>query len=615
MPLDVSGYIVPQQQYGGLYTAAQTLEQRRQREIQLGLQQQRLKETDLARKQAAASFLNNYVDKEHQLTGTVGDTYINPMLDHVMNQATALAAKGVDTPTIMQTINPLIQRISLYSARAKAVDKQTDQAIQLHRDNKDDSYDYAKLKEVAMQKAFHDIDQNGNMVLNPDKADPNINWVEKTIQEDPEKVTTSAGFDQYAKEQPRFKTGDNQAYYSPSGELNSQKVHLIAPTYLVPERQSVTDKMGHTMNKITGFVPKYDTATDENEPLLHEFEDKQGQKTTAPIRLLDEGIFDSLKPGLHNYLIGQLKPILQAHEQQTGEHIPIDSPKAKMISRALAYDELKIDTRSKNADIEYAGIEGKPSQAQVNLNIRSTDAYNEAIKKNAEARAEGTAEGKKAASGNLNTIDALLESWNGNPDYNSGPTKVIGGRKLIDITSKLPKAKLQFAPGVKGAYEAVYKDPMTNEMLLKKKGSDEMETVTPDQAKMFAGKIATANGVALSYVTPSFNKAGFSNSQFTRSKMGDMAAQLDAENRARSAKIEPSLKDFEKNGGVDKLKDFEGKEITLEGKPYTISSLNSHAFYRTNNYYATLKDANGKTIDHDFKTRQELTNWIRNNLQ
>jgi hypothetical protein len=196
--------------------------------------------------------------------------------------------------------------------------------------------------------------------------------------------------------------------------MTKNKVHLVGQDFLVPD----VDAKGVT----TGLVPKYETAHDGGKPLMHTFTDAKGVKTEAPVRVLDEGTFDNMlqrDPSIADHIKGVVKAHIGEYKDENGQPLDIGSPKAKLVARAIAYDELN---RRKKASIEQAQIDNKPSAAQVHVNLYG-DKENEyrdrergmrlgtqdvlgTEQQRAEARAAGSAAGRQSVLGSDSTQSA-----------------------------------------------------------------------------------------------------------------------------------------------------------------------------------------------------------------
>lgn len=354
MPIDVSGFVSGEQKFEGLNLAAATAERQSERAKQLALQQE-------AKKNASATFLTNVLDKKDYLSGTALDPTINEGLATVMQQGMQLAAKGVDNASLYQALAPAINKISTYSTNAKLVNQNIKD--QLGKLKAYPGYNQEALEEEAKNAAFFDTDPaTGKRTLkDPSKIDPNGNWIGQAIEVNPDKVTTSAGLDAFADKSPLNKTLSDVTQYTSTGGMTRNKVHLVGQDFLMPD----VDAKGVT----TGLVPKYETAHDGGKPLMHTFTDAKGNKTEAPVRVLDEGTFDNMlqrDPSIADHIKGLVKAHIGEYKDENGQPLDMGSPKVKLIARALAYDELN---RRKKASIEQAQIDNRPSAAQVHVNL------------------------------------------------------------------------------------------------------------------------------------------------------------------------------------------------------------------------------------------------------
>jgi hypothetical protein len=352
--LDLHGFVTPPGDYSGFDKIADTLERRRYRNEQMTSQRE-------GKRAGALSHLGSLLDQKDYLTGTNYDPEIVRQLGEAMNEGAALAQKGADTPTIMMAIGPKVNRINEYSQKAKLINQQKKQTLELLKNNP--GIDVKKFNDEFDNTAFYDTDANGQKKLKDiTEIDPNVSYGDKILKDSPELVTTSGGFDEFFKQQAKNPVVRNEDIYryTSTGGLSRDKVKLKYENYLTPD----IDKKG----AVTGFVPKYEIATDQNNPIMGTFKGKDGKQVDAPVRLLDRGVFTSLPEEALNYIKGQTKLFIQEHEKQTGEKIPLNSLQAENVARMLAYDELNKETR-KSGTIESLDINNKPSPQQIRINL------------------------------------------------------------------------------------------------------------------------------------------------------------------------------------------------------------------------------------------------------
>lgn len=504
-------------EWGGLYKMTDSMERRNLRQDQLAAQQ-------AGKKGAAGTFLANYLDPKDYLSGTAYDPMIIQGLQEAMQSGAKLAAAGADTPTLMMALGPAVNRITKYSTSAKTINKQVDDFINNMKADKQEGYNWAALKEEALRNAFYKTDESGKLVLDPDKADPSVNWVMKAIQDNPDKVTTPEAFDLYAKNAQMTKSLQDVTDTDKFGNPTRSKLNLTAQNYLKP----VIEK-----GRVKEFVPYYDEATEAGEKLMHTFTDEKGQKVKAPVRLLDEQLFESLRPGQLDYIRGQVKSKLKEYEDMTGEQININSPKAKLVARALAYDELNKPTR-KATNVEYVQSE-KLSPQQVTLNVHGTQQYLDAEKAVATARAIGRQVGKPAKA---NAIEAIGKIFNGDPEFTQGNIIDKEGRKVIDVTSVFPGGGLKSGRGSNLEYKGIYFDPKNKALIVDEEEegpfnlkTNKTEIIKQEDIGKFMYRIATANGLQYSEVRKILDDMGYKGGAFK--KAADVSPRVDFEERQK----------------------------------------------------------------------------------
>jgi len=487
MPLDLSGFRSEPNQWAGLYHTADMLEKRKLRQEQLAYMGQ-------SRRAAAGTFLQNYLDPKDYLSGTTYDPMLLQGLQTAMQKGSQLAAAGADAPTLMMALGPMVNKITQYSTNAKNINKQVDDQIKLMRESGLTGYDYSKLKDEAMRQAFFKEGPNGQTMADPGEIDPSVNYIQKALEANPEKLTTAAGLDLFAKNSPMTKTLYDRQTYTGFGEQDRSKVHLIGQNWLVPER----DRSG----KIVDLVPEHDIATEAGQPLFHNFIDDKGQQQRSPVRLLSESRFDDMmqrRPDIADYLKGVVKQHLKEYTDQGGKPISMQDPRAKLVARAIAYDELKA---RKAATIERADIVDKPSPQQISLKIGGTDQYINNIKKQTEARTQTRLNVTNQLKSNPGKVfDEILS---GNPEYLQGNHVPINGKDVIEITPAMPGGGLKAGRGQNFKYGKLYYDPSDQSFIVEKNSKDkygiaktELETIKHEDLDKFKFQIGEANGIKL----------------------------------------------------------------------------------------------------------------------
>lgn len=531
MPLDLSGFNTGQQQWAGLYHAADNLEKRKLRNDQLAAQQQ-------GKRAAAGTFLQNYLDPKDLLSGTALDPMILDGLQVAMQQGAQLAASGADAPTLMMALGPMVNKLTKYATNAKNINKQVDDQIGKMKESGHIGYDYGKIKEEALRSAFYKQGADGKMQLDPEQADPAVDWVTKAIQTSPEKVTTSVGWDTFAdkakmKEETMSITG-----YDPLGKMNKREANVKFQEYMVPELE--IGKHGKPTGKIAGFVPKYETAVDDGKPIMHKFTGPDGKPTKAAVRVVDKSLFDGLPQGLQDNIKGQVKLRLGEYETATGEKIPMGSPRAELVARALAYDELNRPQRNygnKGTKV----INDKPSPQQISLNIGGTDQYLDNLEKQAEARTRGrlTAKGEfRSEAGNT-----FMKITSGDPQYLQGDTVNKGGKNVIDVTGTFPGGGLKAGTGANFQYGGIYFDPTDKSFVVEKElpadrfGNKKVttETIPEKDFGKFLYKIAKSNGMDYPEVEQMLKDMGYKDGSF-KSTPSDPAKDFDTRAKKKSWK-------------------------------------------------------------------------------
>lgn len=517
MAIDVRGLTNEYPEWGGLYKMADSLERRQLRKDQLAT-------TQATKRNSTANFLAGYLDPKDYLSGTAHDPMILQGIEEAMQHGSRLAASGADNSTLLMALGPMVNKLSTYSANAKNINKQVDDAIAGMRADKQEGYDWAKLKQEALNRAFYKPNAEGAVELDPTQADPSVDWIGKVIEESPEKVTTAEGFDVFAKNAGMKTTLQDEFDVDKFGNSTRRKVNLTAQNYLQP----VVDK-----GKVRDFVPMYTEASDDGEPLMHLFTDKQGNQTKAPVRLLDKKIYEGLPKGMKDYIRGQVKTKIKEYQGATGEEIPLNSAKAELVGLALAYDEFNRPTR-KTPKIEYVNKDNLSPQ-QISLNVGMTP---EALQ-NVEDKAAAGKRGRLGVTGgDLNVLQTVGQVFKGDADLSQIATVDKNGRKVYDVTQLMPGGGLKAGRGADYDFKGIYFDPRARELVVDKETTDRFnmksiktESIPEKDIGKFLYQIAESNGVNYTQVRQMLDEMGYKNGKFQGAK--DAAAQMEFEERAK----------------------------------------------------------------------------------
>jgi len=569
------------------------------------MQNERLRLAKEGKRQQAGKFLEDYLSAKDYLTGTAYDPIINSGLQAALQQGAALAEQGADIPQLLTQLGPMMGQITEYSTKAKAINSQIDNQIKEMRAMGYAGHDYMKVADMARKMAFHQFDPTSGQDLGLNeisKVDPSVNWVQRAIQEHPEEVTTAEGIDQYVKNYPDVKNSTDATTYTPEGSFTRNKVNLIGKGFLVPE---VSEIKGRKV--VTGMVPAYEHATDQGQPILHDFVNEEGKRVTAPVRLLDEKLFDDITQhkGVGDWLRGQVKQHLKEYQTRTGQPINMNSVQAHQVARAILYDELK---QRAPGSIQYQDVIGKPSAAQIQLNTfgdKRQQEYDKTVGK-MEAYKElglpypGSAKSDKP----LNAVETIHQLFNNNDNYLTGDIVNKNGHDVIDVMGNFKGGLFKFGHGQSGTYAGVYFDPQRRKLLLEDVNG-EIKEQGEQGLREFLKKLAPANGVNADVVDPGFKNAGydFKNQKYSKPNAGEGISQryTDLANE-REAKVNKSIDDFVTNKNWDALKGIK----TPQGKITDAGS----AWYG-GKYKIEYKDKDGKTQVKRFKDKAELEQFIK----
>lgn len=574
--------------------------------------QQRLALQQEAKRQQSGQFLERFLDPKQYLSGTAYDPMIVSSINEALQKGAQMAEQGADIPTMLMGLGQYTSRINDYSNKAKLINKQVDDAIAKIRETSPKGFDFAAVKDLALKKAFHKIDpktgQDTGLQEDISKVDPNQNYALQTIADHPDLVTNDDAIDDFAKQSERVKTLVDKQRYTGTGTLNREKLVMSGQNWLEPDYDEKT-------GKIKELVPRYEHATDGGAPILHTFTDAKGNETEAPVRLLDQQVFDDFanRKGIGDRLRGEVMKHLKEYHSPDGQELTLDSPQAHLVARAIAYDMLK---NRRGGGVEDTGIQNKPSAQEIGIRLfgdREQRAYDTRYGRG-EAEYDLDQAGmlpKKNKKGNPkeNTVDAINEIATHNPEYLQGEPEEYDGKAVIDVLNQLPKAQLRYGPTKVQSYKHAYYDPEAGTFtLIKNDKKAAPEVIQRKDMPRFLHSIATANGVENRYVDKSLGNYGFNKGDYSnRAEAPDLGAAL-SEHRATlvdnalSAPTETQRSAALKDAG---LKIPEGTVIGLSEKG------GFKQLFGVAPYYIKYQKPNGETDEKHFNSKSEMEQYLK----
>jgi len=354
MAVDVSRFVTPEQDFAGIYKVADTLDTQKQR--QLAQAEQERKDDEVKRGKTAASmrFFTNYLDPKDRYTGTYYDPKMNEYLGEALSQAYELAGKGAGEAEILTAISPLVNKANDYQQKAKVYSENKKQLLTSLKGQK--GYNTEALSNLLDKELFEGADI--------DKVDPFdlVNPLNRIFEKYGDQITNDEAIDDLVKGLPKSKITTDVVTYNSLGGRQRSKAMVDMPNLFIQEEEDGVSK----------FVPKYDKATDAGEDIVADFVNEKGQTVKAPVRLLEEGVFNDIinsNPAVKHRVEALVNRAIQSgkYTDEAGKPITLDSPQARNLGRALMYDMLKQKARVESNVLQ----ETKPAQIRniTNVNV------------------------------------------------------------------------------------------------------------------------------------------------------------------------------------------------------------------------------------------------------
>jgi hypothetical protein len=317
MPLDISGFVTPEQKFEGLYKIGESL-------VKEKADAQKLAS---ANRKALQSSLKYMANPKDYYTGTLADPQINQKFfeiaqagyDYIDENPTATDAQ------LKAYMNPLIQEVSDWSWKAKTARK----AIEDAKKTLDPRYyDINKFSDIATKNAF--VNEDGTP---KDAASIQIGNPYDILGTNPE-ITTSAALDEWRKKQPVNTFETEKEFGARPGTVTKEQLKISAPSWGIVEvddkNQPIVDDMGRGR-----IIPRYEIAKDGYEPITHNGED---------VKLLTDEDYNSIMsshPSMQHFVNAQLRQHLPEYKDEQGNPIQLGDPKADLVAKNILWEYLK----------------------------------------------------------------------------------------------------------------------------------------------------------------------------------------------------------------------------------------------------------------------------------
>ncbi len=349
MPLDLSGFVSPEQNFGGLYKVSQNL---RQETAQNEAEQRRLQ----AGKAASSKFLVDYLDQEQFLTGTPQDPYTVKKVSDLLKEGAALIEQGVDNNQLLMALSPKVGRLSQETQTLKQINEQKKQAIEALKSNP--AVDIGKFSNAFDEIYFEPDEMGGTKLKDISKLDPSKKYADEILNT--KSVYNPTGFDEFVKGAGKVSDRKSLTVKDSKGALSKKDMKLVSPPFMEPEYENVNGNQVFTRE----FVPKHELAIDEEKPIIGKFMNKEGRQVDAQIRLLDRGVFNNLPKNALAYVMQEAK------QYANEEGIPVTDKKVELFARALAYDALKNSGKQKT-EAEEIVVQNEAPAAKISLTVNN----------------------------------------------------------------------------------------------------------------------------------------------------------------------------------------------------------------------------------------------------
>jgi hypothetical protein len=285
MALDISGFLVPEQKYEGLYKIGDALAAKEAAKVKA--------------KAAAASKVFKPYEFADIETKTIEDANLNMGLAEINDLGMKVIASGGSDADAMQQTAPLWNKLKTSSLNIKERGRQIDNIL---LNNKTiPGIDADKLTKATQMAAWYD--ENGKFIEDYSTIDPTVDIQSKILQNgDIYNVGQAVQAD--VNKRPKQTQGTDVLRRDAKGGIYGAKVNVQTAAGFVPkyEKDAKTNK-----DVFVGVEPVHIVAPDNDATKV--VKDYLGISQTAPLKLMDDGEFNNIR--------GSFSPIKNAVDQET----------------------------------------------------------------------------------------------------------------------------------------------------------------------------------------------------------------------------------------------------------------------------------------------------------
>jgi len=339
MALDVSGFIIPERKYEGLYKVAETLGAQEIAQTKAAATAAKAAE---ANKMKLKANLQKMLDPNQNLSGTPADPQILNGFYDALSQGYDLIEGGAQENVVRGVMGNLAKNLNNYSVTAKNAKKIIDDQISSIGGMA--GYDKTRLQDLSMKRVFFNDDGTPKDMANISISQSPVLDI---VRDYPELVTTNKGIDEWLKNEKPSSNKVSVTKGSRPGKVTKSDIEITAPSWAIPE----TDDKGIFTGNV---VPNYEIAKDGDDAI---YIDNQ------PIRMVTNDIAQSVltnSPDTADFIRGRVKTHLQEYKDKGGQPLSLNDPRIDMITRAELYKELqnRISKSYKNVTSDVSTTRG-----------------------------------------------------------------------------------------------------------------------------------------------------------------------------------------------------------------------------------------------------------------
>ena len=330
MPLDISGFVAPEQKFEGLYKIGEEAGKEKEKKVAAAAE---AKVKADANKKKMATTLKSLMDDKDLYSGTLYDPQINKKFYEAYAKGNEFIEQNPNANEVQLTAQmiPYLRDLSSYSIGAKTGKSYIENTMKSIPD--DAGIDKQKLQEDVVNTVYKNPDGTIKNVIDLPTS-PYENPVPQMLSASPEKYATTKFMDEWIGKQKdetrsfKVKTGATGG----GGRLKETEVTVTGKPYMQPKM--VNGKLVTDENGFGELEPRHDIAQEAKQDITID---------GTPVKITTDQDYNDYMthhPNAPLWIEGQLNSHLKDYKDKTGKDIAPNSPQADLVRKSILWNYL-----------------------------------------------------------------------------------------------------------------------------------------------------------------------------------------------------------------------------------------------------------------------------------